>query len=161
MILNQQFVMVHAGIPPQWSMKNAFEYANQATKLMRADPILFLEKIYGNHPAAWNANLTESDRVRYIVNALTRMRFCDARGTLDLDNKTDVASHQEDRPWFEWIDPQIDVYFGHWAAINGHSSHPRIFALDTGCAWGGSLRARNARTAFTIGSRSHLSLRLM
>jgi len=141
MILKKDFAMVHAGIPPQWSIEAAFNAANQATKTMRADPAIFFKHIYGNYPNAWNETLTDWDRTRYVINALTRMRFCTSQGELDLENATLISTNENYRPWFEWTIPPIDIYFGHWAALNGHSTNPKVFALDTGCAWGGALTA--------------------
>ncbi|HLB55740.1 MAG TPA: symmetrical bis(5'-nucleosyl)-tetraphosphatase [Coxiellaceae bacterium] len=141
MIVENNIVMVHAGIPPQWSIEEALQHARDVEKIMRTNPILFFENIYGNDPAIWRDDLTEWDRSRYILNAFTRMRFCSQTGELDLDNKTDQAADEKWRPWFEWIQPTMPIYFGHWASLNGCSTNPMIFALDTGCAWGQTLTA--------------------
>lgn len=144
MVLEKEFAMMHAGIPPQWSIKEAFSAANEAQKTMYENPVLFFEHIYGNDPAVWHENLTGWDRTRYIINAFTRMRFCTKTGELDLENKTDISTHEQFQPWFSWIHPSIDVYFGHWASLNGRCDNPRVFALDTGCAWGETLTAIRA-----------------
>lgn len=136
------FVLVHAGIPPQWSLTQATDYAAEAAANMRENPVDFFEHIYGNVPCHWHDQLDGWDRIRYIVNAFTRMRFCTAEGELDLDTKTS-HDHAENnfRPWFEWTHWDIDIYFGHWASLRGKSTNPAVFALDTGCAWGEKLTA--------------------
>jgi len=144
MILKKEFTMTHAGIPPQWSFEVAFNAAIEVQNAMRKNPKAFFENIYGNYPESWNENLMGWDRTRYIVNALTRMRFCTREGVLDLENKTDVSADEKFKPWFSWIQPDRDIYFGHWASLNGRCDNPRVFALDTGCAWGGKLTAVRA-----------------
>ena len=140
-LLEKEFMMAHAGIPPQWSFDRALALANEAQAALQKNPEAFFQFIYGNQPATWQENLSGSDRLRYIVNAFTRMRFCTQDGTLDLDNKTKHPMNLDYQPWFSWIHPSRDIYFGHWASLNGHSTNPRVFALDTGCAWGKKLTA--------------------
>lgn len=141
LFVDQQSVVVHAGIPPQWSVNDTMHYANEVHDALQKNPTLFFENIYGNDPAKWNNNLTGWGRMRYIVNALTRMRFCTRSGELELENKTDVSVHSDFLPWFEWRDSTDDIYFGHWASLGGDCNKPHIFALDTGCAWGEQLSA--------------------
>ncbi|OGT48430.1 MAG: bis(5'-nucleosyl)-tetraphosphatase (symmetrical) [Gammaproteobacteria bacterium RIFCSPHIGHO2_12_FULL_38_11] len=154
MILKKEFMMTHAGIPPQWSFEVALNAAIEAQNTMRKNPKTFFENIYGNHPEAWNEKLMGWDKTRYIVNAFTRMRFCTREGVLDLENKTDVSLNEKYRPWFSWIHPGRDIYFGHWASLNGQCDNPRVFALDTGCAWGGKLTAVRVedKKLFQVGS---------
>jgi bis(5'-nucleosyl)-tetraphosphatase (symmetrical) len=137
----EQFTLVHAGIPPQWTIDEAIIYAKEIHESMRHNPALFFQNMYGNQPASWDNNLSGWDRTRYIVNALTRMRFCSKGGELELENKTDVSSSEKFRPWFAWRNDVDRIYFGHWASLNGHCDKASIHALDTGCAWGGSLTA--------------------
>lgn len=137
----KQFVMIHAGIPPQWSIEQALQHGIEAQKIMQQDPVLFFENIYGNQPTTWQEDLAGWDRVRYIINALTRMRYCTQEGTLELDNKTAQSAHLAFRPWFSWVNFPIDIFFGHWASLDGRCDNPRVFALDTGCAWGRTLTA--------------------
>ena len=139
--LKKQFVMTHAGIPPQWSLEVALQHANDAQKTMRNEPELFFQKIYGNQPSAWQDDLTDWDRTRYIINAFTRMRYCTIDGTLDLHNKTKQSDHHAFHPWFSWKNFDVDILFGHWASLEGRCDNPRVFALDTGCAWGRTLTA--------------------
>ena len=133
--------IVHAGIAPQWNIAQAMQYADEAQQALQKDPVLFFKNIYGNAPMAWHEDLTGWNRLRYIVNAFTRMRFCTHDGVLDLENKTDISTHPEFRPWFEWHNPELDIVFGHWASLQGHVPHRHIFALDTGCVWGRELTA--------------------
>ena len=138
------FAMVHAGIPPQWTIDTAKKYSDEISLLLQKNPIAFFSNIYGNNPVAWNENLTGWNRARYIANAFTRMRFCDANGVLDLENKTDASSDILFKPWFSFRESNKDakpIFFGHWASLEGRSDHPSIVALDTGCAWGGKLTA--------------------
>ena len=79
MLQEKSCVMVHAGIPPQWSIAQAMQYAHETEKLMRAEPREFFAHLYGNEPASWNNNLEKWDRARYIINAFTRMRFSKGR----------------------------------------------------------------------------------
>jgi bis(5'-nucleosyl)-tetraphosphatase (symmetrical) len=138
-------LMVHAGIPPQWSLATVLENAGAAEDCLRGPH--FMEwlrdlELHRDHPTDWQAQASFADRIRYSVNAFTRMRFCAANGTLDLVNKT---AHSTDpdlfRPWYEWYSLPQRVLFGHWAALEGRSVHPRCEALDTGCAWGSHLTA--------------------
>lgn len=138
----RQYVLVHAGIPPQWSIEKACNLASEASRELQKNPILFLKNIYGNKPTAWNDNLTGWDRLRYIVNGLTRMRFCQKNGDLSLENKSNHSSDTNEKPWFKWhTNLKQTLYFGHWAALNGKCDIPNIIALDTGCVWGGKLTA--------------------
>lgn len=139
---SNHFAMVHAGIPPQWTLSEAQYHAHEAQQLLQKNPTQFLTEIYGNQPERWEDAKTKWDRMRYIVNAFTRMRFCTKTGELDLTNKLDLSTDPAFRPWFEWINPDMDIYFGHWASLDGNCGKPRIFALDTGCAWGGRLTAQ-------------------
>lgn len=137
----KQFLMTHAGIPPQWSIDEALDHAHHTEEIMRRDPVLFFKMIYGNEPAAWSNTLTGWDRLRYIVNAFTRMRHCTKTGTLDLHNTKAHSSHPDYQPWFTWRHLDYDFLFGHWASLEGNCNQPRVFALDTGCGWGKSLTA--------------------
>ena len=140
-INTENFLMVHAGIPPQWSCEKAFQLSQEVEKIMRDNPAKFFENLFGNFPHAWNDHLEGWDRVRYIVNAFTRMRFCTQTGDLDLTNKTDISANPKFKPWFEWVMANKPIYFGHWASLEGRCNQPNIYALDTGCVWGATLTA--------------------
>lgn len=143
-------VMVHAGIPPQWSIDQALVHAQEVEIVLRSDQLStvmsqyedFLTQLVGDQPDYWNFQFSGFDRWRYIVNALTRMRFCGAHGELDLVNKrlgtTDASRF---KPWYEWYQGDTDIFFGHWADLKGQCNHPHVYALDTACVWGEQLTA--------------------
>ncbi len=139
---NKNFAMVHAGIPPQWNIKQAQEQASEIHAILRGNHHKeFLQNLFGNEPEAWSDQLQGLERWRYIVNAFTRMRFCKSNGTLEFDLHNPQAKKEDFKPWFEWRDDKTDIYFGHWAKLNGQCHAPHIHALDTGCAWGHELTA--------------------
>ena len=154
LLVDEKFVVVHAGIPPQWSIDQAMTLAIESKKLWQKDPKTFCQYMYGNHPQRWRDDLTEWDRVRYVMNAFTRMRFCTRSGELDLDNKTVTHKNKYFKPWFDWRSAERDIYFGHWAALRGQCTVTHIHALDTGCAWGESLTAMRVedRRVFVVGA---------
>ena len=138
------YTMVHAGIPPMWSVKKAEKRAREVEAVLQSgDYRRFLKAMYGNEPSGWRKGLKGMKRLRVITNYFTRMRFCDADGNLDLDNKSAPnAVTLGYAPWFALLNRKTaedQVLFGHWAALEGHSSHPNAIALDTGCVWGGCL----------------------
>lgn len=136
------YVLVHAGIPPQWSLMQALDYAAEVELQLRAnDYATFLKAMYGDYPEEWSDSLQGHARWRYIINAFTRLRFCDANGHLDLKNKTNHNCNAKLRPWYHWYQQPQTLFFGHWAALEGHCPAIRCEALDTGCAWGGGLTA--------------------
>lgn len=133
---------VHAGIPPQWSIVRAVGYADEVAQVLRGqDYVTFLAQMYGDEPLLWSDDLTGYDRLRYIVNALTRMRYCTHEGVLDLLNKGEQSPVPDYKPWFDWYCGDVAICFGHWAHLQGHSGHPNCHALDTGCVYGNGLTA--------------------
>jgi bis(5'-nucleosyl)-tetraphosphatase (symmetrical) len=138
-----QVSLCHAGIPPIWGLEEAISHARELENILQSDNFLpFLDNMYGNEPHRWSADLSGFDRLRIITNYFTRMRLCDAKGALILD-KTIKPQSLRSYPWFQV--PQRhkipgDILFGHWAALGGHCPIPDIYALDTGCYWGGELR---------------------
>lgn len=139
----KQFVMVHAGIPAQWSIHNALLHAKEVTHAFtQPDYTNTLKQLYGNTPDTWSEQLSGVARLRYIINALTRMRFCDKTGTLNLEEKS-IQVPDGFSPWFDLtqIEPSIDIYFGHWATLRGKTNKQHIHALDTGCVYGHELTA--------------------
>ncbi|AEY00850.1 diadenosine tetraphosphatase [Oceanimonas sp. GK1] len=137
------FVMTHAGIPPQWTVAQARDAARAAEDELRSGHYRErLRDMYGNQPDGWREQLDELERLRFTINAFTRMRLCHADGRLDFDYKEGLKSAPVDlHPWFDLRGAHQDppLVFGHWAALEGHCSQPGIHALDTGCVWGGSL----------------------
>ncbi|MET1077181.1 MAG: symmetrical bis(5'-nucleosyl)-tetraphosphatase [Pseudomonas sp.] len=141
--------LVHAGIPPQWSLKKALKYAAEVEQALQDDERLplFLEGMYGNEPAKWHRELRGISRLRIITNYFTRMRFCKADGTLDLKSKEGIGTAPPGfAPWFSHPERKtrgLKLVFGHWAALEGQCNEPGLFALDTGCVWGGAMTLLN------------------
>lgn len=140
----QYYLMVHAGIPPQWTLQKTLELSAEVeVALQGPDFRKFLSKMYGDKPSRWKDSLTGNKRLRMITNYLTRMRFCTAEGRLDLQIKEGINLAPEGyRPWFEFeniTNNQTNILFGHWAALQGITDKPRVYALDTGCVWGREL----------------------
>jgi bis(5'-nucleosyl)-tetraphosphatase (symmetrical) len=144
----QQHVLVHAGLLPQWSAPQALALAGEVQAMLRGPDDQFadfLAQMYGNEPAQWSEQLAGADRLRCIINAMTRLRFCDAQGVMDFkmkeSGKADPASGL--MPWFEVPDRRSQdatVVFGHWSAL-GLTVRPTLIGLDSGCVWGGQLSA--------------------
>jgi bis(5'-nucleosyl)-tetraphosphatase (symmetrical) len=138
-------VLVHAGIPPIWSVQQARAAAREIEELLRGRRWRHaLKHMYGNQPAAWRPDLDREERRRFTINALTRMRYCDRRGRLDLTESGPPGSQRKGlMPWFDVPDRPAagtQVVFGHWAAL-GLLRRPDVLALDTGCVWGNRLTA--------------------
>ena len=139
------YLMVHAGLVPQWTAAQALELAHEVETVLRGpDWLTFLRGMYGNEPARWDDKLQGVDRLRCIVNALTRIRFCSADGTMDFHTK-DGAGEAPDgfMPWFDVPGRRsldATVVSGHWSTL-GLVMRPDFIALDTGCVWGGQLTA--------------------
>lgn len=138
--------MVHAGIPPCWSISKAQKRAKEVEKVL--DSTLageFFNHMYGNQPNTWSPHHQGWNRLRLITNYFTRMRFCTVEGKLDFSAKGDLDSQPHGhKPWFHFSrkDPNeqdIRILFGHWAALEGEANAKNVFALDTGCVWGGKL----------------------
>jgi len=141
-------IMTHAGVPTVWNTAETLQYAAEVEAVLRCDQQLpwFLDEMYGNEPARWSAELDGTRRLRVITNYLTRMRFCRADGTLDLKSKETPGNAPKGfAPWFTLPrrDPEVDIIFGHWAALEGQVDIAGIHALDTGCVWGNRLTLMN------------------
>jgi bis(5'-nucleosyl)-tetraphosphatase (symmetrical) len=140
-----KMLAMHAGIPPQWTVAQAKKYANELEQHLRGPDFFdYFQHMLGNTPATWNAALTSWDRLRYITNAFTRLRFCTADGQLELTEKSSRhCTRAEYHAWFEWPRDwcNYQVCFGHWAALEGQCQTQHIHALDTGCVWGNALSA--------------------
>lgn len=137
-------LLVHAGVIPQWSAADAAAAGTEASLALRADPPGFLGRMYGNEPAQWRPDLPRTERLRFIVNTLTRLRFCTAGGRVDLKLKGDPASAPAPyAPWFSHpgrLTAATRVIFGHWSTL-GYYRERHLLCLDTGCVWGGALTA--------------------
>jgi len=135
------YAMVHAGLLPQWGIGRALELAREVERALGApDYREFLANMYGSEPGQWSDALTGWDRLRVIVNAMTRTRFCTREGKMDFRAKG-TKPPRGYRPWFEWRAPrEPTIICGHWSAL-GLKLTARLAALDSGCVWGGSLTA--------------------
>ncbi len=138
-------LLVHAGLPPQWSVRNTLSRANEIeSKLRGRSYVKFLQKMYGNSPDRWSGDLSGNKRLRFIVNCLTRIRMVDKKGRLDFEHKGPPGDARKGlMPWFEAEDPAWDgtrIVFGHWSAV-GLLINPKLICVDTGCVWGRQLTA--------------------
>lgn len=153
--------MVHAGLLPQWSIDKAQALAREVEQaLVRNDHAEFLHVMYGNKPDAWDDNLTGHDRLRVIVNAMTRMRLCTAAGVMEFKYKIAPAADMPEgfAPWYDAPDRanrDMPIVFGHWASL-GVLLRPDVIALDSGCVWGRKLSAMRLddRRMFQCGCES-------
>ncbi len=139
------WLLVHAGVLPQWSAEQTLALADEVHEVLRSDRFDgFLPQMYGNTPARWDEKLQGVDRWRVIINALTRLRFCTDDGTMEFSVKDNAAAAPPGyRPWYD-IAPRrtlgVPVAFGHWSTL-GLLERPDLLSLDTGCVWGGPLTA--------------------
>jgi len=139
------FAMVHAGLAPRWTLDIAAKRAREVETALRGKRYRkILQQLYGNRPAAWSPRLLGNDRLRAIINVMTRLRFCDTRGRIAFDQKDKPGTQAAGLyPWFEVPDQaarDVPVVCGHWSAL-GLVIGLGIRALDTGCVWGGPLTA--------------------
>ncbi|AXW85986.1 diadenosine tetraphosphatase [Lonsdalea britannica] len=139
-----KLVMAHAGITPQWDLDTAQMCAHEVESILSSDSYpLFLDAMYGDMPNNWLPELSGLPRLRFSTNVFTRMRYCFNGGQLDMMCKTPPAQAPSLlKPWFNLPGPVPSEYaiaFGHWASLEGKGTPEGIFALDTGCCWGGSL----------------------
>ncbi len=137
--------IAHAGIYPDWSILKAESLANEVEEVLRSsDHKKFLKNMYGNHPVYWSNDLQGWDRLRFITNALTRMRFLDTTGALDLDLKCAPGKQPPGfLPWFKLKAKRKSswkVVYGHWSTLGLHWENNAI-CLDSGCLWRGKLTA--------------------
>jgi bis(5'-nucleosyl)-tetraphosphatase (symmetrical) len=137
--------MIHAGLPVQWDLATARACAREVeTVLQGPDYVHFLEHMYGNLPDIWDEDLKGIERLRFITNCFSRLRYCDEHGRLALDVKGPPGSQPVGyRPWFEFEDRRSrddTIIFGHWSSL-GFVDSNNVYGLDTGCLWGDSLTA--------------------
>lgn len=150
-----QVLMVHAGVLPQWTPEQTLALAGEVEDVLRGDALAtFLPQMYGGLPNQWRDDLQGADRLRVIVNALTRMRFCDAHGAMDFSVKESADQAPEGlMPWFEVPgrrSTDVTVAFGHWSTLK-KVDHSHVVCLDDGCVWGGCLSALRIEQPEVIG----------
>ncbi len=137
-------LMVHAGLVPTWSVPQTLELATEVGHQLQRDPKALFDNMYGDEPRSWSSSLKGFDRWRFVINTLTRMRYCRTDGRIDLKMKG--APGSQTAGWLPWFDvtPRASagsrVIFGHWSTL-GLLDRTDVLALDTGCVWGGSLTA--------------------
>lgn len=142
--------MVHAGLLPSWTLGQAIAHAAEVEDVLRGDKYQsFFKHMYGDKPAAWGDDLEGNDRLRVIVNAMTRMRFVASNGEMQLRHKgSPNDTNGSVMPWFlhpERQTQQDRIVVGHWSALGLMDEH-NVVALDSGCVWGGALTAARLDT---------------
>jgi bis(5'-nucleosyl)-tetraphosphatase (symmetrical) len=137
-------LMVHAGVLPQWTVALTLSVAAEVEAALQRDPRTLLEQMYGNEPDRWDPRLAGMERLRFVINVLTRMRVCTADGRIDTAVKGGVPAPPSPlRAWFEHphrASGEARIIFGHWSAL-GLVQRAGVIGLDTGCVWGGALTA--------------------
>lgn len=138
-------LMVHAGVLPSWTVMQTLALAAEVESVLRGPDLSeFLHQMYGNEPTVWRDDLGGVARLRVIVNALTRLRFCSAEGVMEFAAKEGAdAAPAGFMPWFDVPGRKtadVTVAFGHWSTLGQLQRHD-VWALDTGCVWGGCLSA--------------------
>lgn len=140
----KKIILSHAGIPPIWDVDTAKLYAQELEKILYSNNDL--KEIFNllesnDKKIVWNSHLKKINKIKFIINGFTRMRYCDYDGNLDMVYKEYPLSSStvKLKPWFLMIDKipkEFAIIFGHWASLNGMHTPKRFFALDTGCSWG-------------------------
>ncbi len=139
------WLCVHAGVVPQWSAPQTLALADEVSAMLRGPGLTeFLHAMYGDAPARWSPGTQGVARWRFVVNVLTRIRFCSADGELDLKTKEGAAAARPGfMPWFDVpgrLSASQPIACGHWSTL-GLVARPDLLAIDTGCVWGGALTA--------------------
>lgn len=151
----QGWLMVHAGVLPQWTLEKTLSLAAEVQSVLRGSDLKTrLTDMYGNTPAAWHESLAGSDRLRVIINALTRLRFCTADGLMDFTSNDSADNPPAGfAPWFDLpnrLTKNQPIAFGHWSTLIPRNQNTdqrttqirnNTLPLDTGCVWGGCLTA--------------------
>ena len=156
----QTLLMVHAGVLPTWTAAETLAYADEVHAVLRGPDLPdFLHAMYGNIPDRWSDALTGTDRLRVIVNALTRLRFCSADGVMDfVSTESASAAPPGLMPWFDVPGRRTAgtlMAFGHWSTL-GWLNRSDLLGLDTGCVWGCCLSA--VRFGATLAERELLQV---
>jgi len=149
-----QVLMVHAGVLPQWTATHTLALAREVETILRDDALAtFLPQMYGGMPNQWDNDLVGADRLRVIVNALTRLRFCDAHGAMDFSVKEGADKAPAHlMPWFDVpgrLTANVRMAFGHWSTVH-IADRADVVCLDDGCVWGGCLSAAKLEASDTL-----------
>ena len=137
------FCLVHAGLPPQWNFSTTKKMAHLAEKtLQRDDYIQFFKVMYGNQPNIWSDDLQGMEKLRFIINCFTRIRYCETNGRLDFNYNGPLGTQPKHlHPWFDLPERKMaarTIIFGHWSSLGYHEEN-NCYGIDTGCLWGGQL----------------------
>ncbi len=156
----QTLLMVHAGVLPTWTVAETLAYADEVHAALRSPDLAgFLHTMYGNTPDHWHNDLVGADRLRVIVNTLTRLRFCSADGVMDFESTESASAAPPGlMPWFDVPGRRTAdtlMAFGHWSTL-GWLNRSDLLGLDTGCVWGGCLSA--VRFGATLAERELLQV---
>ncbi|MDL2284734.1 symmetrical bis(5'-nucleosyl)-tetraphosphatase [Oxalobacter sp. OttesenSCG-928-P03] len=138
-------LLVHAGVLPQWTLEQVLSLGKEVESVLQGPGwISFMQEMYGDEPLSWRDDLAGADRLRCIVNGLTRLRFCSEAGEMEFETKEGLSEAPPGFvPWFEveWRKTRHEtIIFGHWSTL-GLLLRPNLIALDTGCVWGRQLTA--------------------
>jgi bis(5'-nucleosyl)-tetraphosphatase (symmetrical) len=134
------YAMVHAGLLPQWSITKAHLLGKELERTLASPEYrTFLRHMYGSKPDTWRDSLAGWDRLRVVVNAMTRLRFCTPQGRMDFRAKGSTPPPGYSA-WFEFRNEEETIVCGHWSAL-GLKTTAKLAALDSGCVWGGRLTA--------------------
>jgi len=138
-------LLIHAGLPPQWNVDLALQLAREAETVLRGpDYREFFRNMYGDLPDRWDPGLGGHERMRFIINCLTRLRYCDPQGRLLLEHTESPEGLPESiLPWFRVpgrASRGSRIVFGHWSTL-GLAEEDGVQCLDSGCVWGGQLSA--------------------
>ena len=139
------YLMVHAGVIPQWDLETTLQCAHEVEEALRSDDYeVLIQNLYGDKPNLWDPQLADWDRLRIITNVLTRIRYCEKDGVMNFEHKGPPGSQpQKLSPWFELEDRKSKatrIIFGHWSSL-GLNINNNTIATDSGCLWGGQLSA--------------------
>jgi bis(5'-nucleosyl)-tetraphosphatase (symmetrical) len=142
---NFNTLFVHAGILPQWDITKTLELSHELEKVLRhKNYAKSLVEMYGNTPNQWSDKLKGAERLRVIINALTRLRFCTTKGVMEFESKEGAGDAPRGyMPWFNVPNRKTQdakIVFGHWSTL-GLLKKKNVVGLDTGCVWGGQLSA--------------------
>jgi len=147
------YTLVHAGLLPQWDLADAQRLAHEAESALAADGSRFFRHMYGDLPDQWRDDLSGQARLRVIVNAFTRLRFCDAAGRMDLRPKGSLDTQAADLlPWFRVPGRRsrhLRIVFGHWSTLGSYDGD-NVLGIDTGCVWGRALTAARLDAAAPV-----------
>lgn len=142
---NDDFCMLHAGLPPQWDFETTRQMAIEAEKAMQGQGYeKFFRTMYGNKPAVWRENLTKTEKLRFAINCFSRLRYCTTDGVLDFVQKGAPGTQPAHlMPWFMVPGRKslnMRIIFGHWSTLGFYQDY-NCYSIDTGCLWGGELTA--------------------